>query len=126
MQTLKTRFVGRITDSATAKNAAMQVAMEISDETIDIAISEDENWTWQVADVKMTRIAIDRFELELADETLYFLPVDPHEFARDAFAQFAGAPDEPFKGWLRRRIEEAQGGDIKVDLTEVELEAEAA
>ena len=116
MHTLTHRFVGRITDSESAKNAAMQVAIEIGDETIDIAVSDEERWSWSTAEVTMSRVAIDRFKLELAEETLYFLPVDSTGFANDAFGQFSAAPNEPFKGWLRRRTEAAQSEELGVDL----------
>ena len=116
MQTLKTRFVGRISDSDSSKNAAMQVAVEVSDGSLEITLNDGEQWAWDMKDVKVSRVAIDRFKFELAEENLYFLPVDPMGFVRDLVEVHTDGPVEPYQGWLRRRIEAAQDvGHIDAD-----------
>ena len=108
MQQTNTAFVGRITNSPKARNAAFRVKLTIRDDTLTIAGTDDEEWTWNMADVTITRIAVDRFSLELTDERLYFLPVDTRRFVTDVLQRFSDTPVEPHRGWLRRRIEEAQ------------------
>ena len=111
MDAREPRFVGRITDSETAKNAALQVAVEISGDKLEIVLSDDEQWVWEMKDVSMSRVAIDRFEFALGDENLYFLPVDPMAFVRDVMVASSDTPVEPYRGFLRRRIDEAQAMD---------------
>jgi hypothetical protein len=64
-------------------------------------------WAWAMSDVSMNRVAIDRFQLDLNGEDL-FLPVDPMGFVKDVVDRYSGKPVEPYKGFLRRRIEAAQ------------------
>ena len=108
MQTLKQRFVGRLTDSDSAKNASTQVTMHVSDESLEITVESGEQWEWAMSDVSMNRVAIDRFQLDLNGEDLYFLPVDPMGFVRNVVDRYSGKPVEQYKGFLRRRIEAAQ------------------
>jgi hypothetical protein len=116
MQTLKTRYVGRITDSETAKNAAMQVAIEVIDDKLQIMVSEDEQWAYDMTDVRVSRVAIDRFKLELGEENLYFLPVDPRGFVTDVVEAHSDGLVGSYQGWLRRRIESAQSeGTLDAD-----------
>ncbi len=108
MPTPTQRFVGRLTDSKTDENAAMQVTLLVTDESLEICIDSGEQWEWDMADVSMNRVAIDRFQLGLAGEDLYFLPVDPMGFVKDVLERYSETPVEPYRGWLRRRIEDAQ------------------
>ena len=110
MNTTKASFVGRISTSKNAANAAFQVKLYILDDRIDIISVDGEEWSWKISDVTMTRVAVGRYELQLADEHLYFLPVDARGFQRhviDAGVQ----EDRSSAGWLRRRIEAAQASD---------------
>ena len=66
-----------------------------------------------MAEVTITHHSVDRFHLSLGNEDLYFLPVDTSRFLTDVVQEHSDSPMEPHRGWLRRRIEEAQahGGD---------------
>lgn len=108
MQTTKTAFVGRISTSSHARNAAFRVKLYVDDDTIDIVSPDGDEWSWDLDSVTITRSSVDRFLMELDDETLYFLPVDARGFSRDVVERLAGEPVEPHRGWLRRRIEAAQ------------------
>ncbi len=124
MQTTKTAFVGRISTSSDARNAAFRVKVYVGDDTIDIVSPDGDEWTWQLDDVNITRSSVDRFLLELADETLYFLPVDTRGFTRDVVERLSGEPVEPHRGWLRRRIEAAQAEGGSDDGYSLEIDHE--
>ena len=111
--TPKTDFVGRISSSANARNSAYRVKLYVSDESIDIVSADQEKWSWSMEDVTISRVSVDRFMLELAEERLYFLPVDPHGFLSDVVHKYSDVPVEPHRGWLRRRIEAAQADKTK-------------
>ena len=109
----KTDFVGRISTSANARNSAYRVKLYVSDKSIDIVSDDQEEWSWSMEDVTISRVSVDRFMLELAEERLYFLPVDPHGFLTDVVQKYSDVPVEPHRGWLRRRIEDAQADKTK-------------
>ena len=113
MKNISPGFVGRITNSAESRNAALQVKLYAGEEVLEIVSMAGEEWSWDMSDVTMSRVAIDRFLLQLADEQLYFLPVDPLGFISKVVEKYSDEPLEPHRGWLRRRIEAAQatGGD---------------
>ena len=111
MNILKQRFVGRLTNSDTSRNAAMQVTLCVDDQSLQIIVDGDEEWAFAKAEVVLSQVSIDRFRLHLAGEDLYFLPVDPLGFVREVMEEFSEAPVEPYRGWLRRRIDEAQAQD---------------
>ena len=123
MQTTQNAFVGRITTSADAKNAAFQVKLYATDSTIDIVSTDGDEWTWDIGDVTITQTAVDRFHMKLGTEQLYFLPVDTHGFISKVVQVISDAPVEPHRGWLRRRIEEAQARDGDVAGYDLEVVA---
>ena len=122
MQPLKQRYVGRLTDSDTAKNASTQVTMHVSDESLEITVDGGEQWEWAMSDVSMNRVAIDRIQLDLNGEDLYFLPVDPMGFVKNVVDRYSDKPAEGYKGFLRRRIEAAQAdsNDASGNKTDIE------
>ena len=122
MQTFKQRYVGRLTDSDTAKNASTQVTMHVSDESLEITVDGGEQWEWAMSDVSMNRVAIDRFQLDLNGEDLYFLPVDPMGFVKNVVDRYSGKPVEEYKGFLRRRIEAAQAASDDASANETDIE----
>ena len=113
MQNTRTAFVGRITISADARNAAYRVKLYIGEAKLEIISTEGDEWSWDMSEVTITRHSVDRFHLSLANEHLYFLPVDTNRFLTEVVQDHSDSPLEPHRGWLRRRIEEAQahGGD---------------
>ena len=114
MGNTKTAFVGRITTSADARNAAFRVKLYISDDTLEIVSADGDEWSWNMTSVTIARSSVDRFHLALDGEDLYFLPVDTRRFLTTVVQEHADSPMEPHRGWLRRRIEaaQAQGGDV--------------
>ena len=108
MQKTKTGFVGRITTSADARDAAYRVKLYVNDDRLQIVAVDGDDWSWDMTDVTISRASVDRFSLQLADEQLFFFPVDTRGFLTDVLERYSDAPIEPHRGWLLRRIEEAQ------------------
>ncbi len=127
MNQIKSSFVGRISTSKEASNAAFQVKVYVLEDRFDIVSVDGEEWTWPMDDVSISRVAVGRYELQLGDERLYFLPVDTKGFQHHVVD--AGVrPGKPEPGWLRRRIEAAQatdempmGYDLEVELDEAPI-----
>ena len=101
-------FVGRITTSSNARNAAYRVRLSVEEGILQITGADGDEWSWNMEEVTISRSSVDRFLLELSDERLYFLPVDARGFIADIVQKYSDTPLEPHRGWLRRRIEEAQ------------------
>ncbi len=102
-------FIGRLDTSADVAEGSFRVKLYFKESTIEVATFDGDVWTWPMARVQITRIRADRFQVDLGDETLYFLPDDPLDFT----IRFTGATETADskagakRGWLRRRIEEA-------------------
>ena len=126
MQNTKTAFVGRITTSADARNAAFRVKLYVDSMTLLIVSAEGDEWSWNLDDVTFSRASVDRFHLQLAEEELYFLPVDTLGFIANVVNRHSGTPLEPHRGWLRRRIEAAQAEGGEISGYDLEIEDEPA
>ena len=121
MNQTKTSFVGRISTSREASNAAFQVKVYVLEDRFDIVSVEGEEWTWPIDDVSIDRVAVGRYELRLGDERLYFLPVDTKGFQHHV-VDGGVRPGKAEPGWLRRRIEAAQATDETPDGYDLEIE----
>ncbi len=122
MHTTKAAFVGRITTSSDASNAAFRVKLYITDSTLDILSATGDEWSWNLEDVTITRTSVERFHLQLSNEELFFLPVDTLGFTHSIVDLHSEDSTGSQRGWLRRRIEAAQasgdaisGYDLEVD-----------
>ena len=129
MQNTKNAYVGRISTSREAHNSAFRVKLYITDARLEIVSGEGDEWAWDIAEVTITQVSVDRFHLHLGTEDLYFLPVDTRGFVSNVVTRISDTPVEPHRGWLRRRIEAAQANGESVegyelDDTDVEIELE--
>lgn len=127
----KTGFVGRVSTSPDALNAAFSVKLHVTATHIEISSAEGgDRWQWPISTVSMSQVSVDRFHLELDNEELYFLPVDARGFVEHVVSRFSDEPVEPHRGWLRRRIEQAQASDVEAegyefDDTDIEIDLTA-